>query len=97
MKRVFISKSWRQWVQSNYAARIFKYLFLWFLGLFVTVFIAGNLQFAIAQTELPEVNTQKSFQEIRGVWMTANDNDIFIDRNKLEDAVNQLVPCGRNC
>jgi uncharacterized lipoprotein YddW (UPF0748 family) len=91
MKRSSIYKSWRQYVQSRYAARIFKYISLWLCGLFVTVFLMGSLQSVIAQTELPEVNTPKSFQEIRGVWMTANDNDIFIDRHKLENAVSELA------
>lgn len=91
MKRSSIYKSWRQYAQSRYGARIFKYFSLWLCGLFVTVFLMGNLPSAIAQDALPEVNTPTSFQEIRGVWMTANDNDILIDRHKLENAVSELA------
>lgn len=39
----------------------------------------------------PEPVVRQPFQEIRGVWMTENDNDILSDRSKLQDAVSQLA------
>jgi uncharacterized lipoprotein YddW (UPF0748 family) len=45
----------------------------------------------IVPNTVPEVIVPPPFQEIRGVWMTENDNDILRDRAKLHDAVSQLA------
>ena len=62
--------------------RSLKYLSLLFLASLITILLLGNPTSAIAQ---------QPFQEIRGVWMTANDTDILVDRPKLQDAVKQLA------
>ncbi|MCA1992101.1 MAG: glycoside hydrolase family 10 protein [Coleofasciculus sp. S288] len=67
--------------------RSLKYLSLLFLALFITILLAGNPSSAIAQ---------QPFQEIRGVWMTTNDNDILSDRPKLQEAVSQLAQLNFN-
>ncbi|MBD1941012.1 glycoside hydrolase family 10 protein, partial [Coleofasciculus sp. FACHB-712] len=90
MKLHFIPRCW--W-------RSLKYLLLLFLASFITVLLAGNPISAIAQSPMPpeaieqipnpEATPQKRFQEIRGVWMTNNDNKILRDRPKLQNAVSQ--------
>jgi uncharacterized lipoprotein YddW (UPF0748 family) len=62
--------------------QIFKKLFwLLFLGSFVTVLLTSSFT---------SVNAQISRQEIRGVWVTNNDLNIFKDRKKVNDAVTKL-------
>ncbi|GAB1543191.1 hypothetical protein NUACC21_58650 [Scytonema sp. NUACC21] len=51
---------------------------------FVTVILVGNLPLATAQ--IPQLPSQ----EIRGVWLTNNDFDIFRHRAKAQDAIAQL-------
>jgi uncharacterized lipoprotein YddW (UPF0748 family) len=94
MKLRFIPRGWQ---------RSLKSLFLLFLASFITVLMVSHPISAIAQSVLPEVSAQpeaivqpeaiaqQPFQEIRGVWMTENDNDILRDRSKLQDAVSQLA------
>src|SRR5919199_5073351 len=80
--------------------RSLKYLSLLFVGLFMTIMVAGYPISAIAQgavpqaieqSEIPEPITPRPAQEIRGVWMTENDHDILRDRPKMQEAVNQLA------
>ncbi|MFE1745164.1 family 10 glycosylhydrolase [Coleofasciculus sp. H7-2] len=97
MKLHFIPRGW--W-------RSLKYLLLLFLASFITVLLAGNPIWAIAQSAMPpeaieqspipEATPQKRFQEIRGVWMTNNDIDILRDRPKLQNAVSQLAQLNFN-
>ncbi|MBD2083447.1 MULTISPECIES: glycoside hydrolase family 10 protein [unclassified Coleofasciculus] len=97
MKLHFIPRGW--W-------RSLKYLLLLFLASFITVLLAGNPISAIAQSPMPpeaieqipnpEATPQKRFQEIRGVWMTNNDNKILRDRPKLQNAVSQLAQLNFN-
>ncbi|MBD1863155.1 glycoside hydrolase family 10 protein [Trichocoleus sp. FACHB-46] len=92
----FLSKSWRQSLQS---------CFLFCLAASLTILLAGQPTKAIAQSPIPEMPfpevplpevsvpqpTPKPHQEIRGVWLTENDNDILRDQAKLQDAVGQLA------
>jgi uncharacterized lipoprotein YddW (UPF0748 family) len=96
MKFHFMPRGW--W-------RIVKYFSLLVLGLFMTVFLAGNPIAAIAQSTVPEVVIQDTIpeaiapqplQEIRGVWMTENDHDILRDRPKMQEAVSQLTRLNLN-
>lgn len=87
MKLRFIPRHW--W-------RSLKYLSLLFLGLFITVLLAGNPTSAIAQSAVPEAIAQQPLEEIRGVWMTENDTDILSDRPKLQEAVSQLARLNLN-
>jgi uncharacterized lipoprotein YddW (UPF0748 family) len=94
MKLRFLPRGWQ---------RSLKSLFLLFLASFTTVLVVSHPISVIAQTSLPEVSVQPEVivqpeaiaqqpaQEIRGVWMTENDNDILRDRSKLQDAVSQLT------
>jgi len=91
MKLPFIP---RQWLRS------LKYLSLLFMGLFITILLAGYpisaiaswaLPQAIPHSAMPEPIAQRHMQEIRGVWMTENDHDILSDRPKRQEAVNQLA------
>lgn len=70
-------------------------LSLLFLASLITVLVVGNPISAMAQSAvpevIPEVMPQPPTQEIRGVWMTENDNDILRDRPKLQEAVSQLA------
>ncbi|MBD1925565.1 glycoside hydrolase family 10 protein [Trichocoleus sp. FACHB-90] len=98
MKLHFIPRGW--W-------RSLKYLLLLFLASFIAVLLAGHPISAIAQSPMPEpeaieespipeATPQKSFQEIRGVWMTNNDTKILRDRPKLQNAVSQLAQLNFN-
>lgn len=97
MKLHFIPRGW--W-------RSLKYLLLMFLASSIAVLLAGNPISAIAQSPIPleaieqspipEATPQKRFQEIRGVWMTNNDNKILRDRPKLQNAVSQLAQLNFN-
>src|SRR5919202_664496 len=82
MKLRFIPRGW---------CRSLKYLSLFFLASLITILLFGNFTSAIAQEAVPKAIAQQPFQEIRGVWMTTNDNDILRDRSKLQDAVSQLA------
>src|ERR671933_1482575 len=82
MKLRFIPRGW---------CRSLKYLSLFFLASLITILLFGNFTSAIAQEAVPKAIAQQPFQEIRGVWMTANDTDILVDRPKLQDAVSQLA------
>jgi uncharacterized lipoprotein YddW (UPF0748 family) len=52
-------------------------------------------------TEMPETSTppplaepqapQKVFPEVRGVWMTINDSDVWMNRDRMHQAVDDLV------
>lgn len=58
-----------------------RYIPLALLGLLFTLLLAGY----------PTIAFSSSVQEIRGVWVTTNDSDIYRDHSKLENAVNQLA------
>ncbi len=91
MKLRLIPRGWQ---------RSLQYLSLLVLSLFITMLLSGNPNSLMAQTiivpEAPEANAPKSFQEIRGVWMTTNNTDILADRPKLQDAVSQLAQLNFN-
>lgn len=94
MKLRFIPGGWQ---------RSLKSFFLLFVASFITVLVVSQPISVMAQSVLPEVSTQpdaivqpdaiaqQPFQEIRGVWMTENDNDVLRDRSKLHEAVSQLT------
>ena len=82
MKIRFIPRGWQ---------RSLGVLCLLFLASLITVLLVGNPIPAIAQSTVPETITEQPTQEIRGVWMTENDNDILRDRPKLQEAVSQLA------
>ncbi|QYX33168.1 glycoside hydrolase family 10 protein [Sphaerospermopsis torques-reginae] len=66
----------------NWHHKFFKRLFPFlFLISFVTVLLTNTFT---------PVNAQIPRQEIRGVWITNNDLDIFKDRAKVNDAVTKL-------
>jgi uncharacterized lipoprotein YddW (UPF0748 family) len=69
----------------------FRYGFLAILAAIAPLLFASPLfaQVASSGTLSPAIAPQ--LQEIRGVWITSNDNDIMIDHAKLEDAVSQLA------
>ena len=87
MKLCFIPRDWWRSHIGQCQRQLLKYLSLVLLTSFITVLLAGNPVAAIAQQPL---------QEIRGVWMTTNDNDILSDRPKLQDAVTQLAQLNFN-
>jgi uncharacterized lipoprotein YddW (UPF0748 family) len=66
--------------------QIFRRSFL-FLATLLFILISKNFNTAIAQ--IPEISAI-SHQEIRGVWLTANDFDILSDRQKTAQAMTQL-------
>lgn len=70
----------RRWQQ------IFRRSFL-FLATLLFILTSNNFNIAIAQ--IPEISAI-SHQEIRGVWLTANDFDILSDRQKTAQAITQL-------
>ncbi|HEY9670067.1 MAG TPA: glycoside hydrolase family 10 protein [Waterburya sp.] len=86
MKIRFMPRGWQ---------RSLGVLSLLFLASLITVLVVGNPISAMAQSAvpevIPEVIPQPPAQEIRGVWMTENDNDILRDRPKLQEAVSQLA------
>ncbi len=59
-----------------------KFLPVLFAISFAAVLLSNNF--------LMPARSQQPRQEIRGVWMTANDKDILRDRRKLGDALTQL-------
>ncbi|WP_242039811.1 glycoside hydrolase family 10 protein [Anabaena sphaerica] len=66
----------------NWHQKLFKKLFLFlFLISFVTVLLTNTFT---------PVNAQIPRQEIRGVWITNNDLNIFKDRAKVNDAVTKM-------
>ncbi|MBD1866155.1 glycoside hydrolase family 10 protein [Cyanobacteria bacterium FACHB-471] len=77
--------------------RSLKYVALAALGAIATVLFSGALFANVLSSEvsstgvLPPAIAPQTFQEIRGVWITSNDNDVMIDSAKLEDAVTQLA------
>ncbi|WP_242058586.1 glycoside hydrolase family 10 protein [Microcoleus sp. FACHB-SPT15] len=87
MKLCFIPRDWWRSHLGRCQRQLLKYLSLVLLSSFITVLLAGNPVGAIAQQPLPE---------IRGVWMTTNDNDILSDRPKLQEAVSKLAQLNFN-
>jgi uncharacterized lipoprotein YddW (UPF0748 family) len=70
------------WHQKIFNKQTLKKLFIWlFFISFTTALITHNF--------IP-ANAQMSRQEIRGVWITSNDINVFRDRNKVNDAVTKL-------
>lgn len=66
----------------NWHQKFFKNIFLWlFLISFSTVLFTNNFI---------SVNAQIPRQEIRGVWITNNDLNVFKDRKQVTDAVTKL-------
>ncbi|NJN89388.1 MAG: family 10 glycosylhydrolase [Leptolyngbyaceae cyanobacterium SL_5_14] len=72
------------------------------MGAIATILFSGALFAAGLSSEvsssgnLPPAIAPQSAQEIRGVWITSNDNDVMIDSAKLEDAVTQLAELNFN-
>ena len=71
--------------------RSLRLLSFLFLASLITALVVGNPISAMAQSVVPDIIPQSPTQEIRGVWMTENDNDILRDRPKLQEAVSQLA------
>jgi uncharacterized lipoprotein YddW (UPF0748 family) len=96
----FLSKSWRQSLKACFLFCLATLLTVLLAGQPIRA-IAQTPVLEIPFPEvplpeaLPETNVQqpipKPQQEIRGVWMTENDNDILRDHAKLQDAVTQLA------
>ncbi|HEY9636263.1 MAG TPA: glycoside hydrolase family 10 protein, partial [Coleofasciculaceae cyanobacterium] len=63
----------------------------WSMSKAVAQSVLPDVPDVIEEILVPETTVRKSFPEIRGVWMTENDNDILSDRAKLQDAVSQLA------
>ncbi|MBD2295995.1 glycoside hydrolase family 10 protein [Anabaena sphaerica FACHB-251] len=77
---LFLGSQHRQTM--NWHQKLFKKLFLFlFLISFVTVLLTNTFT---------PVNAQIPRQEIRGVWITNNDLNIFKDRAKVNDAVTKM-------
>lgn len=78
------------------AARAWKHLFLFVMAALLTGLLAGQPIRAIAQVASPITTPPPAFPEIRGVWMTENDNDVLRDHPKLQEAVSQLAQLNFN-
>ncbi|MER3477646.1 MAG: hypothetical protein C4287_15600, partial [Leptolyngbya sp. ERB_1_2] len=73
---------------------------LFLVSLFTVILIGtpGIAQVGVQQIEIPVVAPivpqpsvpQVPRPEIRGVWLTLNDLDVMKDRNKVQEAMNQL-------
>jgi uncharacterized lipoprotein YddW (UPF0748 family) len=82
MRLNFFSLDWQYRQTMNWHHKFFKKVFpLLFLISFVTVLLTNTFT---------PVNAQIPRQEIRGVWITNNDLNIFKDRAKVNDAVTKL-------
>ncbi|MEA5578055.1 glycoside hydrolase family 10 protein [Anabaena sp. UHCC 0451] len=82
MKLNLFSSGWQHRQTMNWHHKLFKRLLpLLFLISFVTVLFTNTFT---------PVNAQIPRQEIRGVWITNNDLNIFKDRAKVNDAVTKL-------
>ncbi len=66
----------------NWHQRIFKKMSIWLLLVSLTTVLIIN--------NFTPANGQISRQEIRGVWITSNDLNVFKDRDKANDAVKKL-------
>lgn len=84
MKLCFISQDWWKSRFERWQRKTLQYLSLLTLAFFLT----GYAIPAIASTP---IITSPSFPEIRGVWMTTNDENILRDRTKLQEAVTYLA------
>jgi len=78
--------------------RSLKYIVLAGMGVIATLLFSGALfanvlpsEVSSSGTLLPPAIAPQPASEIRGVWITSNDNDVMIDSAKLEDAVTQLA------
>jgi uncharacterized lipoprotein YddW (UPF0748 family) len=107
MKLHFALKSGLKWggcqgLVTTTMRRSLKYITLAAMGAIATVLFSGALFAAGLSSEvsssgsLPPAIAPQSAQEIRGVWITSNDNDVMIDSAKLEDAVTQLAQLNFN-
>lgn len=79
--KLHFSKKWWPYRWGKRTVQRLRYVPLALLGLFCTLLLAGY----------PTIAFPSSVQEIRGVWVTTNDSDIYRDHSKLENAVNQLA------
>ncbi len=79
----FISHHWQRFVQplARSLTRPKRHLALLFLVTWLIFSLVGHLAPGVAQAR----------QEIRGVWVTANDTDIFRDRTKSQAAIAELA------
>lgn len=84
MKLCFISQDWWKTRFERWHRQAFKTLSWFCLACFLTSYAIP----AIASTPL---TPPPSFPEIRGVWMTTNDEIVLRDRTKLQEAVNYLA------
>lgn len=106
MKLHVFSQGKRRSSSLKSAARACKHLLLFVMAALLTGLMAGQPIRAIAQvvppitspppTSSPLTSPPPVFPEIRGVWMTENDNDILRDHPKLQEAVSQLAQLNFN-
>lgn len=86
---------WRQHSNRYAVWKALKYVILFGLTTLLALVFSGCLN--LAAMELPPVApTQRSFQEIRGVWFTTNDIDVMRDHNRLQEAIDQLAQLNFN-
>jgi uncharacterized lipoprotein YddW (UPF0748 family) len=99
MKLHFTHRDWskrRLGQTTTTVRRSLRYIILAVVGAIVAVFLsgalfAGGLSSEVSSSGMPPAIAPQTAQEIRGVWITSNDNDVMIDSAKLEDAVTQLA------
>ncbi|WP_411267984.1 glycoside hydrolase family 10 protein [Nostoc sp. PA-18-2419] len=83
MKSTFFVQNWRR--------KLIKYLFpLLILISFITVLLVDSFTPAFTEGGRFSAIAQLPRQEIRGVWMTNNDFDTLKNRDKVQEAMNQL-------
>jgi uncharacterized lipoprotein YddW (UPF0748 family) len=97
MKLHFTHRDWSErWLKQTTVWRSLQYILLAVVGAIATVFLsgalfAGGFSSEVSSSGMPSAIAPQAAQEIRGVWITSNDNDVMIDSAKLEDAVTQLA------
>lgn len=67
-----------------------RFCLLFFTSL-IAVLLLSNALSATPNNPAPSAIAAQPLSEIRGVWMTENDNDILRDQAKLQEAVTQLA------
>ncbi len=68
----------------------------WRRGVGFIYFLLFVVSFSWIVLYTPSVFSQYSLQEIRGVWITNNDSDVFSDHQQLQEAVDELAALNFN-